>query len=381
MSVYMENSDQNDTAAMKDSGCRDAVDCHQHVAAYRRRRRIFKVLPFVYFVVWIGGVNLVESFAERSRHEKVQQLLEHGGIRVTLKAATYIIDAASYQQWAAASGEEEELDKLLLRSARAGADPPSLEMLAFRDDDLPTGAYVVLACMLMLPLGPYVAWRRPPRISLLRPFGARRVSVGLRRFARKNMTAWGHVITISDRDLKSPSWFRRNSVLSPAILYAPLGLLLSPFTRQMIPNLAVAKEEHLTKVHWVLGSTLNLNFFALFSFLDRIRKVRSTDEFWKRTVDTVLDHAAIIVVDVTVLTRGVGWEVERIATRELTQRTVFIAMDRVGEEAVRLLAETWPVNTPRIHLYSHSGRLTDEPQFTNAMAAVLSAEPRPLHAG
>lgn len=197
----------------------------------------------------------------------------------------------------------------VLVDALASATSPRLIVYPF----LGYLAFFVLPVLLSLPvlLPLALAWRQPRRIVVFRRFNRGREGAALQRLINARFARFGHVFTLADASIKVP-WTVRVPVL--------LGqLALVNFRPRMVDS-----ERKLLGLQRLLGRLrwLNINWFVS---LRKIFPVRASDEYWQRCVAVLLEHADLVVVDVSVPRDTLLWEITQGLDRGLAGRMIFLA--------------------------------------------------------
>ncbi len=261
-------------------------------------------------------------------------------------------------------GDVDELNVEILKFMRPGTSasyaPPMEAAIA-----------VVIVVLLWARI---LAWRSPARILLLRPFGTKDVSRSLKRFARRNLTFSGHVFTLSDRYLKE-------SLLLHVAHFVPLtpngiiALLFYPWTRRRRPRTHIKHAKDFVALKKRLKSRFLLNSFWGLSLFDKIRKIRTSDQWWQRCIDLLAVNCEVILVDLTLVKEGTRWELIKIRDQGLEVKSIFIVQKTQIEQGRAVLAEYWPADClPEVFGFDAKGRLDDPSGFANHFAHALAGE-------
>ncbi len=294
----------------------------ENVAAYRRKRLQLRVIV-VLFVVWVFGLGGIENTLQergaRRRQVEVDTLLATTqGIPVSLQGQILLCDAACYKELTGRKGNVDILNAALLSSSKRGPSPPELNSLILEvDEDQDNYVAMILGFLLLAALlSPLILWQDPLRILLLRPFAEGPASRSLRKFVRKNVTGWGHVVTLSDSYINE-SVVRNSTIYS----FSPRRLIGQAFAIPLFPLVRLPpliitahKEAHLPRVLAALNNRYNLNYYSIF---DIIRKVRSSNALWQRVVLLLMSNADLI---------RVGLPCSAGASNALWQRVVLLLM-------------------------------------------------------
>ena len=187
-----------------------------------------------------------------------------------------------------------------------------------------------------------LSWTRPSRIVLLRPFQSRQVSRGLKRFARKNLAFVGHTFALSDCHVKESflslvNWWIPRSLLDLVLI----PLFFIPAFRQLLRWVHVRNARSYGFLVTRLSRRRTLNMFWLHSW-NKMLRVKCADTWWRQTVDLLMYASQLIVVDVSLVKSGSEWELEKINTRDLEGKAVFIVSEHKVDYAREVIARFWP---------------------------------------
>ncbi|MFO1267413.1 MAG: hypothetical protein U1F25_07800 [Rubrivivax sp.] len=179
---------------------------------------------------------------------------------------------------------------------------------------------VLQSLPLLLPLA--FAWRQPRRIVVFRRFNRGREGAQLQRLINAGFARFGHVFTLADAAIKVP-W----TVRVPVFLGQLALVNFRPRT--------VDSDRKLLELQRLLGRPrwLNINWFVS---LRKIFPVRASDEYWQRCVSALLEHADLVVVDVSVPRDTLLWEITQGLGRGLAGRMIFL-----GARATEAESRAW----------------------------------------
>ncbi len=175
--------------------------------------------------------------------------------------------------------------------------------------------YFALPAIVFLPvlLPAAVTWRDPRRVIVFRRFNTPRESRALRRIATRHFGRFGHVFTLADQRIRR-SWFVR----IPAV-FGQLSLLhFRP--RRVVTGRRLARLTRLLEQRW----RLNVNWLVSYR---KIFPIESSDDYWQACVGTLLEHADVIVMDISNFSASMSWELEECERRQLLDRTILLVDD------------------------------------------------------
>lgn len=329
--------------------------------AAQRRPRIWRALHWgIWLACLISAICFVIIIAreEAADQSTVDKLIASGAI-----------DTSAYEQarslnWNTAKLNEEILAELGLPGG------PRYSIL-----------FAPMVLVLIAPGLRGMFWLWPSRILLLRPFGTQKVSKALKRFVQRNLCHTGHVTTLADQHLKESALvhFWETLPKSPEEIVLRF-LFLFRLVDDPRRRLFIKTAYHYRVLKRRLASRFILNLFWASSF-DTIRKIRTTDQWWRRCIDLMSASSEVILVDLTVVKSGTRWELSKISGERIGFKAIFIVQESRFEVAREILAEYWPAETPpHIHVYDERGKLADPKAFANRLASVISL-PRPPYVG
>ena len=184
-----------------------------------------------------------------------------------------------------------------------------------------------------------IAWRRPVRIAVLRPFQRKSTSRKLQRLVGSELSGYGHVYTLEDRYLRL-AWLRR----------APwLGLL--PFvtfqhryeSEAHTPRLAAAMRSRFKRtINW---------FYAR----RKIFTITTTDRVWTSCLTALLEQTDVVVIDLTGFHDSVLWELDHVVETGQAHRTICIVEKPEIGRAGWLLNARHPRANLRLVAYTDGG--------------------------
>jgi hypothetical protein len=244
-------------------------------------------------------------------------------------------------------------------------------------------AAIPLAILWMLAL---IVWalatvlrRKPARVLLLRKFNKRALSEPLSRMLAQELRPYGHIATLSDKHIRRDAFgWVGGAILSLSnplafawfVLGLPVRFVWRLFDRSGMGPAVVLTARDYRNLARRLRDRLGLNAqVALVS--KEAFMVRTSDAWWRMTVQLLMDSSDVIVVDLSHVTAGTAWELDVIQAANVVPRCVFVALWGKLEEAeaeLRARGVTAPV-----HHYAPDGEIQRRPAFRSAMLAAMRA--------
>ncbi len=238
------------------------------------------------------------------------------------------------------------------------------------------GLGLLVVGLLVWLFGGIFSWLRPYRMLLLRPFQSKEVSRPLKRFIKKNVSFYGHITTLADKYIKESKlefivfWIPRSI---PEIFL--IILYMFPPIRQFKRYIKVGSASSYQFLRKRLARRFTMNMFWQNSFSgDKLLKVKCSDTWWKQCVDLLMYSSHLIVVDLSWVKVGTEWELDKINSRDLEQKTVFVVGEDAADYAREVVEKFWPAEEapPVLHVYKRSGKLLDDDAFGKDVARIIS---------
>lgn len=230
----------------------------------------------------------------------------------------------------------------------------------------------------------FVAWlvysllrRQPARILLLRKFNNKKLGKAMSNVITTELKPFGHVMTLSDKHIKRSRWSMFAGMIPTSIPHAifvvfwlPLRILLRQFNRAKHGPAWVGSARNFRSLAKRLRDRLGLNAEVSWSSNKEAFIVRTSDQWWKEVIALLMHSADVIVVDLSEVTTGTQWELERIDRLKEWRRAVFTAHEDKEARARNVLADfNW--GGPHVHLYDKLGDMHDQAAFRDAMLEAL----------
>jgi HEAT repeat protein len=223
--------------------------------------------------------------------------------------------------------------------------------------------FFILPVLSSMPvLLPWAAcWRTPRCIIVFRRFNVAHLNGPLKRILTRYFAPLGHVFTLADKAIRIP-W----SVRVPLILGQLSFLHFRPRR--------VNKPVHLARLLRQINETVWLNVNWLVSYR-KVFAIRSSDELWRDCVDGLLGRADLVVMDISVPSEALIWEIAECIKHNLQARAIFLLAKEYEESGhswiTQISKEFWAVSA--IPVFTYSGRrLTNERAFIRHTASVLT---------
>jgi len=217
--------------------------------------------------------------------------------------------------------------------------------------------------------------RRPARILLLRRFNDARIAKGLGRFLSGELRPFGHVMSLSDKHLRRSrfGWVRL-AILAPTNPLAALSLFLTipvrMIDRSRFGPAFVASAWDYRNLARRLRDRVGLNLQVAGTQKEAFL-IRTSDTWWKMVVALLFDSCDAVVVDLSDVSAGTEWELERIRALEFAPATLLVTRaDRAAYAAD--ICRACGIEAP-LFAYDALGEVEDRAAFRAAMLAAMRA--------
>lgn len=192
------------------------------------------------------------------------------------------------------------------------------------------------AISMLFALPGVLLFRHPKRILVLRKFGRKDSSRGLKRILRRHISLLGHIYTLSDADIRVPLLVR-----------IPLLLTQVAFFHFGRRRLSTPRDVDELLAMMSLRTMRNLNWY--FSW-GKIFPTDSTDEIWQDAITRILDGVDAVILDVSAPSASIEWEVQLIKKKGLLNCTIFLTTSR-NNTASSIFLESQGVSAPSLIHY------------------------------
>jgi len=239
----------------------------------------------------------------------------------------------------------------------------------------------------------FLAWflltlfrRKPVRILLLRKFNRKKLSKSMSHVIDMQLRPFGHVMTLSDRYFQKSKWdwFMFGLPANPLhialyVIWLPLRIILRQFNRAKWGPAWVGSARNFRSLAQRLRDRIGLNFEIMWgkqgSFL-----IRTSDQWWQNVITLLMRSADVIIVDVSDVTQGTKWELNRLDGDKAWENAIFMSLDEKEGQARAALSEyAW--RQPKIWLYEKSGRMEGEKEFRQAVIDAVERNLKDRYAG
>ena len=229
---------------------------------------------------------------------------------------------------------------------------------------LPVSLYLamyVLPFVLTLPVSaPIIGlWRAPPRFLFLRPFNRGRLSRPLARIARRDVSPFGHIYTLSDADIKVP-WYVRIPLLFGQLALFSFRVRKMRSAAQVKALGRAAERTWLRNINWCMA-------------LGKIFPVASTDACWRQSVECLLGRSTAVIVDVSDLRENVMWEINRAKAQVTERQMLFLLSSDTDPTARQKVIECLGQAAVSDRLFEYQAQgLVEADAFQTALAEIIS---------
>jgi hypothetical protein len=182
---------------------------------------------------------------------------------------------------------------------------------------------LILSFPLIIPL--ILFWKKPTKFLLLRSFNRGWPNVVLKRIARKNLSNFGHIYTLADKDIKVPLWTRAT-------------MLLGQLSLLSFRHRSLSKKSHIRGLRRILKKTWlrNLNWCLSYS---KIFPISCSNSLWQPSVYKLVDIVDIVVIDISEMRTNILWELDCVISLGMERRVIFlIATDHYDDVLPKLIS-------------------------------------------
>jgi hypothetical protein len=243
------------------------------------------------------------------------------------------------------------------------------------DNDPLSMAFLVLFlfCLGSVWLAGFLYRNRAARILLLRPFGEKRMTRGLKRFVPRHLGTSGYVFTLSDRNYKP-------SVILAALVHIPVQgvdaiatIILGPLLRNSTRIASVRNERRYRKLQKFLMRKFRPSSWS-FICGGQSFNIRSTDPWWQLCIHMLMHTCEAIVIDLSKVKEGTAWELNQLQSKRILNKCVFVVGENNVADVPPVLARYFPGGAwPTVHVYANNGKLADKRLFDTAFDRIVAA--------
>jgi hypothetical protein len=208
------------------------------------------------------------------------------------------------------------------------------------------------------------------RIIVLRKFNDDLSKRALGYIIRSDLSNYGHVFTLSDKNFKS-KWYIKIPVF--------LGQLSLFNFRQR----TISKREDIAKLEKKLSGKIWLNVNWLLS-TSKIFSVKTTDELWKNTAINLLKENRVIIFDISYETASLEWEFMEIKKLGYDKNVISITNSEklLSESRWKNIFDSQGELRIPVFYYDKKGKLPKKSEFDETIVSILgsSFKDEDLHA-
>jgi hypothetical protein len=192
----------------------------------------------------------------------------------------------------------------------------------------------------------------------------------LKRFVRKTLGPHGYAFTLSDRNYK-PSFvdsrlFRIVSGGFETIAQLVVGSIFANSHRLG----AIKNDKTFFRFARALTQKFNLSYWS-FITSGQAFNVRTTDPFWQLCVQLLMQSCDVIIVDLSLVKAGTAWEIRELDKRVLGTKCILVVSEERRAALDAVMAEHFPRETPKVHVYRKNGALADKAGFDAAFKDIF----------
>ncbi len=219
---------------------------------------------------------------------------------------------------------------------------------------------------------------QPARVLLLRKFNDKALAKSMEYVITDELRPFGHISTLSDQFIRRSRWGWVGRLIPTNFMHAilivvwmPIRFVLRQFNRARHGPPYVGSARDFRNLAKRLRDRIGLNIEVAMTSKEAFI-VRSHDKWWKEVVALLMGSADVIVVDLSNVTSGTEWELERLDRLDLFDRAVLTAHeDRM--QAARDAAARFP-GSARKHIYPYDklGDMADREAFRTEMLETMS---------
>lgn len=273
--------------------------------------------------------------------------------------------------------------------ARLEALPGVAEVVAGENAAVQSAANWVWASWLSFPLWAFVtaSRRKPARVLLLRKFNDRGIGRSLEKMSNRNLRPYGHVFTLADKH------FKRNAFLSfvsqfwvgpftmlMRMVTVPVGMVRRLWDRSRDGPILVWHARDFQNFVRRFEDRGGLNLEMARTQRKAIM-VRTSDAWWQHVVEVTMHAVDVIVVDLTEVSAGTVWELQKIPAENVGERVVFtVREDRIDSAKDNLRLHGFPQHVDAVQVYKRNGVFLDAPAFREALRAAMVRRLSPVAA-
>jgi hypothetical protein len=238
---------------------------------------------------------------------------------------------------------------------------------------------LLLLLWILTPVVAYYTRSHYPRILLLRPFGQRRLSIGLRRVIVRQFGIFGNVFTLSDHNYR-PN--RIINVIQGLVNFS--AIVLGPVFRSSTRGARVKNERTFLKFARFLHRRFLPNYQS-FMVGEQACNIKTTNQWWKLCIDLMMNSSELIIMDVSHVGTGSAWEIGSLDRRGFLRGCIFMAQEGYETVGIEKLSQILGAGrAPKIFVYRPNGEFLEpdelKAEIHRRLLKVFSAEDVALQA-
>lgn len=219
---------------------------------------------------------------------------------------------------------------------------------------------------------------QPARVLLLRKFNDKKLAKAMEYVIQSELRPFGHVSTLSDQFIRRSRWGWLGRIIPTNIFHAvlivvwlPIRLVLRQFNRARYGPPYVGSARDFCNLATRLRDRIGLNIEVAMTSKEAFI-VRSHDKWWKEVVALLMGSADVVVVDLSNVTSGTEWELERLDRLDLFDRAVLTAHEERMTEAREAVMRFPGAANKHIFSYDKYGNVVERDAFRTAMLETMS---------
>lgn len=288
-----------------------------------------------------------------------------------------LVPKAQYEAYLAMPvGDERTAEEKRLESL-----PGVAEVVAGENAAVDGAANWVLASWLAFPVWALgtASRRKPARILLLRKFNNRAIGRSIEKMSNANLRPYGHVFTLADKHFKR-NWlwsFLSQFWASPLTMMVrfvtvPIGFVRRFWDRSRDGPILVWHARDFRHFARRFEDRPGLNL-EMARTQRKAVMVRTSDAWWQHVVEITMHAADVIVIDLTEVSSGTVWELQKAPQEDVVERVVFVVREDRSEQArAELLTHGYAEHVPHLQIYGANGRFVDRASFRAEVRAALT---------
>jgi hypothetical protein len=234
------------------------------------------------------------------------------------------------------------------------------------------GTFFIVPFLLCLPaIIPFaLKQKNNGRIIVLRKFNDNVSREPLRRIVRTDLSNYGHVFTLSDKNFNI-KW------------YIKIPLFVGQMSFFHFRQRTITSKKDIANLEKKLADKLWLNINWLLSF-GKIFSIKTSDEFWKETATVLLKENSLILFDASYSTESLEWEFAEILKLGYISKIIAITNSKklLAESKWKNIFSTQENFEIPVFYYDENGNMPEKLEFDFTVARMLARlfEEEPLRA-